>query len=103
MKSNIAMKKQTMWKRPRLLVDTGEDGYSIIWGKWNGGSEPSVGFRYNGENERYGYPVARQGSPIWMVIPTECAIGMLKQAKKDVDSKCLNHIEIKTCLEALEA
>ena len=58
-----------------LLYDNGEcsEGFSIAYGKYDGGNEPVIVMRWNGENEEsLGFPYMgdyKTGTPVWFVIP----------------------------------
>lgn len=58
-----------------ILYDNGEcsEGFSIAYGKYDGGKEPVIAMRWNGKNEEsLGFPYMgdyKTGTPVWFVIP----------------------------------
>ena len=72
------------FKRDIILYDNGEhsEGFSIAYGKYDGGKEPVIAMRWNGKNEEsLGFPYMgdyKTGTPVWFVIPDMLKITILR-------------------------
>lgn len=60
---------------PRILFESNEENYSVIWGKYK--NIKALGVRWNGGTER-GYP-GQGGHPTWYVEPDFIAISIIQR------------------------
>ena len=76
-----------------ILYDNGEcsEGFSIAYGKYDGGNEPVIVMRWNGENEEsLGFPYMgdyKTGTPVWFVIPDMLKATILRSIIRLPDEK----------------
>jgi hypothetical protein len=63
------------WQNPTVLFDNG--WYSVISGIYDGGDHSVLGERWNGVEDRLGFPNVA-GYPIWHVVPDFLAIHLLE-------------------------
>src|ERR1051325_1200308 len=70
-----------------VIVNTGEDGYSVALIRWDG--EPHLAMRWNGGAENpLGNPQSR-GLPTWFVIPEDFQDSVLQDKHISQDSQAL--------------
>ena len=71
-----------------ILYDSGEcsEGFSIAYGKYDGGKEPVIAMRWNGKGTGVGYP-RKDKEPRWMVVHDELKIPFLKSILGNENAK----------------
>ena len=78
------------WRTIRILVDTGQGGWALALGLWDG--SPVLAFRWNGDVDEIGSPQSR-GIPTWEILPDgddgEISKAMIDAAVKDAELQTL--------------
>lgn len=80
------------WVLVKVLLDTGEGGYSIALGRWE--NDPALGIRWNGTKDNpIGNPQSR-GLPTWFIVPADLQDAILEKVqKKDMVQFALKFLE----------
>jgi hypothetical protein len=91
---------------PNPLViynDEEEEGFSIAWGSFEGGSK-GLGMRWNGGPNETGYP-NRGKYPVWFMLPAGLSILVIKglRSAASADRKALNQKAFLQVLKELRA